>query len=184
MAPMGSVPGEGATMRLFLALMPPPALRARLGELADAAHARCGGRRMPDESLHATLAFLGEVEARRADELALWVAGLSVAPGLWRLNAWGRFDGPGILWAGGGHIDPDLQRLHDGLWHELETRGLGERPARFVPHVTLLRRARHFDTAGLPDIRLDWAYNRLELIRSIPGERRPRYVSLAQSQRP
>lgn len=171
-------------MRLFVALMPPPALRARLGELAGAAHARCGGRRMPDESLHATLAFLGEVEERRADELARWVAGLSMVPGLWRLNAWGRFDGPGILWAGGERVDPHLQRLHDDLWHQLEARGLDGRPSSFVPHVTLLRRARHFDTAELPDIRLDWSYNHLELIRSIPGERRPRYVSLAQSQRP
>ncbi len=52
-------------MRLFLALMPPPGLRERLGALADAAHARCGGRRMPDASLHLTLSVRDRVHLAR-----------------------------------------------------------------------------------------------------------------------
>ncbi|WP_404295105.1 RNA 2',3'-cyclic phosphodiesterase [Halomonas sp.] len=168
-------------MRLFLALVPPPELRERLGELADAAHAHYGGRRMPDESLHQTLAFLGEVSDVQATELVDWVRRLTVPPGEWRLDAWGHFRRPGILWVGGHSPDPALGRLQRRLWDALEGFGLAGRPTRFVPHVTLLRRAERLDAHGLPTPDLVWVYNRLDLIQSINHDRGSRYVSLARS---
>ena len=168
-------------MRLFLALVPPPALRERLGELADVAHARCGGRRMPDASLHLTLAFLGEVEQARAGELIDWVRGLVTPPGHWRLDVWGHFRRPGIVWVGSAAAEPDLQALHRRLWRDLACLGHGEPPTRFVPHVTLLRRARRLDSANLPDIRLDWAYHQIELIHSTVDQHGARYACLARS---
>lgn len=168
-------------MRLFIALVPPPELRARLGELADLAHARCGGRRLPDASLHLTLAFLGEVDEKRAVALAGWVRSLEIVPGRWRLDHWGRFQRPGIVWVGGRHPDPPLAALQRRLWDELGPRGFGDGPARYIPHVTLLRRARSLATGRLPDIRLDWSYNQLELIHSITDDRGARYVTLARS---
>lgn len=168
-------------MRLFLALVPPPALRERLGELADIAHARCGGRRVPDESLHLTLAFLGEVEATPAAALADWLRDQTIAPGAWHLDAWGRFPRPGIVWVGGRHPDPALQALQRWLWDDLERLGHPGRPSRFVPHVTLLRRARRLDCRDLPDICLEWSYHHIELIHSIVDDRGARYVPLARS---
>ncbi|MCG6656641.1 RNA 2',3'-cyclic phosphodiesterase [Halomonas campisalis] len=168
-------------MRLFLALVPPDELRGRLGELADVAHARCGGRRMPDESLHLTLAFLGEVEEAKTGELIDWVCGLAAPPGRWRLDAWGHFHRPGIVWVGGTAADPDLAALHQRLWNDLEALGHRGRPTRFVPHVTLLRRARRLATEVLPDIRLDWAYHQIELIHSSVDRHGARYASLARS---
>ncbi|QTF92845.1 RNA 2',3'-cyclic phosphodiesterase [Halomonas sp. BM-2019] len=168
-------------MRLFLALVPPPGLRERLGQLADAAHARCGGRRMPDESLHLTLAFLGEVSEAQATELVEWVGRLAVPPGEWRLDAWGHFHRPGIVWVGGQASDPALTALHGRLWEALEGRRFAGRPARYVPHVTLLRRARRFEPARLPAPALRWRYNRLHLIQSLSDDRGSRYVSLARS---
>ena len=167
-------------MRLFLALMPPPELRMQLGML-DAAHARCGGRRMPDESLHLTLAFLGEVPKARVDALAEWTHRLAPTSGEWRLDAWGRFQRPGIVWVGGQAPDPALVALHCRLWDELESQGLKGRPSRYVPHVTLLRRAERLETEGLPVSALTWRYNRFELIQSITDARGSRYVSLARS---
>ncbi|MGR2738511.1 RNA 2',3'-cyclic phosphodiesterase [Billgrantia sp. Q4P2] len=169
-------------MRLFIALTPPPELRERLGELADVAHARCGGRRMPEESLHLTLAFLGNVEEVRAAELAAWVQDLVVTPGEWQMQRWGSFQRPGIVWIGGRGRDPALERLQGRLWSALEPCGLGTRPARFIPHVTLLRRAVTLDLEGLPSIDLAWSYNQLELIESIIDERGARYRTLAVSQ--
>lgn len=168
-------------MRLFLALVPPPELRERLAELADAAHARCGGRRMPDESLHLTLAFLGEVSPIRAEALSDWVGQRPIPPGRWRLDRWGRFPRPGILWLGSQEPDAALQGLHDALWNELEGLGLAGRPSRFVPHVTLLRRASRLEVRGLPDVDLEWAYTRFELVHSITDRRGARYRSLARS---
>ncbi|PMR74765.1 RNA 2',3'-cyclic phosphodiesterase [Billgrantia endophytica] len=169
-------------MRLFLALVPPPELRTRLGELADIAHARCGGRRMPDDRLHLTLAFLGEVDEKRAVELAEWVSTLGVAPGRWRLDSWSCFQRPRIVWIGSQRPAPPLETLQRTLWDGLEARGFPGRPARFVPHVTLLRRADSLATFDLPDIDLAWPYNKLELIQSImDGSGAARYTTLARS---
>ncbi|MBW6392985.1 RNA 2',3'-cyclic phosphodiesterase [Billgrantia antri] len=169
-------------MRLFLALVPPPELRGRLGELAEIAHARCGGRRMPDESLHLTLAFLGEVAEAQASELAEWVQGMTIEPGEWRLDRWGGFRRPGIVWVGGRERSPTLAHLQGRLWGSLESLGLGTRPTRFIPHVTLLRRASVVDLEHFPSIDLLWSYNQLELIQSSVDERGARYRTMAASQ--
>ena len=168
-------------MRLFLALVPPPSLRGRLGALADAAHARCGGRRMPDESLHLTLAFLGEVGDDLAGELAAEVRSLVTPAGRWSLDAWGHFRRPGIVWVGSQRADPALQRLHERLWERLEARGIPGRPSRFIPHVTLLRRAERLEADDLPDVDLEWTYNQVTLIHSINDGQAVRYAPLARS---
>ncbi len=168
-------------MRLFLALVPPPELRERLGELADAAQASCGGRRTPDESLHLTLAFLGEVSDVQATELVDWVNRLAVPPGEWRLDAWGHFRRPGIVWVGRQTPDTALSALQGRLWDALKSFGITGRPSRYVPHVTLLRRAERLEAAELPMPNLVWRYNRLELIQSITDHRGSRYSSLSRS---
>ena len=63
----------------------------------------------------------------------------------------------------------------------LAPQGIGGRPGRYIPHVTLLRHAGSLETDGLPDVRLDWSYNQLELIHSITDGRGARYVPLARS---
>lgn len=168
-------------MRLFLALEPPDELRQRLGELAGIARARCGGRRMPDDSLHLTLAFLGEVAEARAAALAAWVGERSIPAGEWRLDAWGTFRRPGIVWVGAQTPDPDLVRLHESLWDELAAFDFNHRPGHFVPHVTLLRRARRLETRGLPAIDLAWPWRRLSLVRSFTENDGARYETLARS---
>lgn len=168
-------------MRLFLALMPPPALRQRLGELAGRAHARCGGRRVPDEGLHLTLAFLGEVPDAQGGALARWVAERRIPAGEWRLDTWGAFRRPGIVWMGSRAPARALVTLQAALWDDLERQGLAGRPARFLPHVTLLRRAARLDTAALAPPALTWPYHRMALLRSFTERDRVRYATLARS---
>ncbi|MEQ5803808.1 RNA 2',3'-cyclic phosphodiesterase [Halomonas sp. H10-9-1] len=168
-------------MRLFLALEPPPELRARLGALADIARARCGGRRVSDASLHLTLAFLGEVEAAQAEALVAWLQGETPAGGEWHLDCWGAFRRPGIVWVGGRTPDPALTALQARLWDGLERLGHGGRPSRFMPHVTLLRRSRHLSTEALPPVELAWRWRRLTLLRSFTLDDGPRYEVLARS---
>ncbi|RDB44596.1 RNA 2',3'-cyclic phosphodiesterase [Halomonas sp. DQ26W] len=169
-------------MRLFIALVPPPELRRELGELADIAHARCGGRRMPDESLHLTLAFIGEVEEAQATTLVNWVQSLAIIPGKCRLDGWGCFKRPGIVWIGSQASDPALGELHRELWQGLEACGWSGRPDKFVHHVTLLRRAITNRLQDLPSINLTWPYSQVALIQSFTDERGARYRTLAVSQ--
>ncbi|MEQ6887146.1 RNA 2',3'-cyclic phosphodiesterase [Halomonas sp. CS7] len=171
-------------MRLFLALMPPPALRRRLGELAEWAHARCGGRRVPDDSLHLTLAFIGEVSEEKAEGLSTWVEGLDVPGGEWRLDGWGAFRRPGILWVGSQTPDRAMVNLQASLWRDLERQGFTGRPSRFIPHVTLLRRARRLESDGLPLPDLVWPYRQVALLRSFTEQDGARYQTLARSPAP
>ena len=170
-------------MRLFLALEPPPDLRDALGQLATAARRHCGGQRVPDENLHLTLAFLGEVDVARANRLSGWVSRLRPSPGSWTLDTFGRFHRPGIVWAGGSHPDPLLHGLQARLWDELALQGL-EPPAKaYTPHVTLVRQAGSLETSVLPDFRLHWHYRQIVLMRSVLAADGPRYHSLAFSGR-
>ncbi|MBS9403312.1 RNA 2',3'-cyclic phosphodiesterase [Halomonas sp. TRM85114] len=168
-------------MRLFLALTPPPELRTRFGELADLAQARCGGRRIPDANLHLTLAFLGEVSPTRLDSLAHRVRQLKVQADSWTLDEWGCFRSPRIVWIGGARPDPALQRLHSTLWQELAALGFEGGPSRYIPHLTLLRRAERLDTPKLPAFRIDWPYCQVELVHSVTGPGGSRYTTLARS---
>lgn len=168
-------------MRLFLALEPPDELRERLGELADLAQARCGGRRMPNASLHLTLAFLGNVAEERVPALSDWVRERPIPAGEWRLDAWGAFRRPGIVWVGGQTPDPALVRLHGSLWDGLASFGFNDRPGSFVPHITLLRRAQRLETRDLPAVDLTWPWQRLVLVRSFTRDDGARYETLACS---
>ena len=64
--------------RLFVALRPPPAIRAALIDAMDAVP---GARWQDDEQLHVTVRFLGEVERPVAEDAALALSQV-VAPAL------------------------------------------------------------------------------------------------------
>ena len=81
----GSVPepsgGTGPRARLFVALELPEPVRAALADWRDAALARVEGLRpVADESLHATLCFLGGRPEGRSPELGRWCAAAPGAP--------------------------------------------------------------------------------------------------------
>lgn len=61
---------RAATRRLFFALWPSEAERSALADATQAAVAAAAGRAIAPESLHMTLAFLGNVAAVRIGELA------------------------------------------------------------------------------------------------------------------
>lgn len=66
------------TRRLFFALWPDEAQRAALVDAAAGIVRHCGGRPVPAENLHVTLAFLGSVPEPRLPELAV-IAGHAAA---------------------------------------------------------------------------------------------------------
>ncbi|HSH47649.1 MAG TPA: RNA 2',3'-cyclic phosphodiesterase [Halomonas sp.] len=172
-------------MRLFLALLPPAALKPALAGLADAAHLRCGGRRMADDSLHLTLAFLGEQNESMTARLAERVGAMRAPAGQWQLDRWGYFSRPGIVWVGSARPCAPLQALQAALWDALEALGIQGRPQAFLPHVTLLRRAKRPPGDELPAApELQWRYRRLALVRSVASLEGSRYSVLARSSLP
>jgi 2'-5' RNA ligase len=171
-APVGDQP----TARLFFALCPPADVAERLHAAAVEAAQACGGRIMRLETLHLTLAFLGEVALDRLDELcgiAAAIEGCTLYLNLDRIGWWRHNQ---IVWAGLSehHVSHDLPRLAAALSSRLVEAGFHVEQRAFVPHVTLLRKAgrsRKADTEGVARLpvwnALAWPVVDFVLVRSL-----------------
>lgn len=128
-------------MRLFLALVPPPAVRRAL---LDRMHGLAAARWQADAQLHVTLRFIGDVDRHGTEAIALALRQERFAKIEARLDGFGQFDRRGRvdqLWAGLAPRDP-LAALHARLDRLCVAQGLEPEARRFVPHITLARFAR------------------------------------------
>ncbi|MDY0309026.1 MAG: RNA 2',3'-cyclic phosphodiesterase [Castellaniella sp.] len=181
-AAVAAGPEHGAPgRRLFFALWPDAEDAEILSGWARRAHALCGGRVMRPDTLHLTLAFLGAVPHERVADLVALLDEATLMGGMLRLDRYGRFRGPRIVWAGPTTPAPWLNALHGWLWRALVRRGF-DRPAEpFRPHVSLLRRAGPGDLDALPPPEpLDWTPRRCVLVASAPRPEGSCYDILAE----
>ncbi len=173
-------------IRAFVALPLPEEVRSRL---AVAQFLLPLPRKLPPESLHITLAFLGDQPEAVLEEVHLALSALRLPPPGLSLRGFGIFGGdrPRSF-----HAlvvpDPGLERLHARILRACTLAGAAPEARRFVPHVTLGRFRR-----GLADaMRLEravaegvgfaagpWQADRFVLYRSDPGAEGPRYGELA-----
>jgi 2'-5' RNA ligase len=156
-------------MRLFFALWPDEGVRARLAEWSRELRVPCGGRPVPAQKLHMTLAFLGSVEEgriaeveRAAGEVAPRAMSLVLdQPGYWKHNR--------IVWAGASAAPPELEGLVLELRSALTRSRIAFDPKGFASHVTLLRDAR--EPRAMPELKaIRWELDGFALVRS-PIER-------------
>lgn len=168
-------------MRLFFALWPDDALRRELSALATTLQAQCGGRKMPPETLHLTLAFLGEVPEDRAARLVDVCERFRCPPGRVALDHLGFFPRGGVVWLGCRSIPKALEDLQANLWQVLATQGFAPPSHSFLPHITLLRKAREPNSERVLNAALQWHYNQLELIHSVADGAGRRYEVLAHT---
>jgi RNA 2',3'-cyclic 3'-phosphodiesterase len=126
--------------RFFFALWPEEAAVDGLHRIAAEAHKICGGRLMRRETLHLTLAFLGDIPGDRVADAMRVAETISVEPFEVTLDRVGYWKHNRILWAGG--ESPWLTFLADALDTGLRTAGFSLDTRPFSPHVTLLRDAR------------------------------------------
>lgn len=169
------------TLRLFYALWPDATLANALAGWAEQARPATGGRIMRTESLHLTLAFLGNIDIESAEELIEAPPVHRLQPGTLTLDQYGVFHRQRILWAGPSRIPDALQAAHDGLWLWLSGYGVQPPAQPFRPHVTLLRDA---DPAKAPETGpepLTWHYDRMVLVASESRQDGSRYRVVAQS---
>ncbi len=129
--------------RLFFALWLPPACANALHAMAGAVVGRSGGRLMREDTLHLTLAFLGDVAERRLPALTELAAGLVLPRVPVRLDRLGFWAHNHILFAGSSAPDPALAALADSLQETLKAAGFLAETRAFVPHVTMLRKLLH-----------------------------------------
>ena len=124
--------------RLFVALRPPPAIRDRLLDLMIGVD---GARWQDEEQLHLTLRFVGEIDARAADDLAAALGQVHAPVPIVRLAGTGRFEKRGrtnALWAG---VQPHAQlaALHRKVDAACVRAGLPPEGRAYLPHITVAR---------------------------------------------
>ena len=125
-------------IRLFVGIEIPEELRRRMAMLATPID---GARWVPEENLHITLRFIGEVPEDVAEDLAEALHDVKVPPFSVSIAGAGHFESRKrvrTLW-----LDVEkneaLQALHDRIDSRLVRSGLAPEGRRYKPHVTLAR---------------------------------------------
>jgi 2'-5' RNA ligase len=125
--------------RIFIALLPDPAMREQLRAWRDSFAWPKPAAPVRTQQLHVTLHFLGNIPRVRLPEL---VQGLGVGFAPFELEL-----DHAELWHGGIAVlapdlaSPPLLALHGGLGEALQRLGLPLEARPYRPHVTLARRA-------------------------------------------
>jgi len=167
-----------STTRLFFAIMPDDASRARLDALAREMARASGGRASAAFTLHLTIVFVGTVPAEAVAEVR--AAGDSVA---WpsfelRLDSLGSFARAGIAWAAPSRVPPELVEANRELARALADRRVQTDARPFRPHVTLVRRCSRV-VDGPIDPPIAWPVDRVVLMSSRLLSEGPRYREIA-----
>jgi 2'-5' RNA ligase len=127
--------------RLFIAIRPPEAVR---DALVDTMERLEGARWVPDDNLHLTLRFIGEVERPLANDIATALARIEWPGFALSIDGVGHFaqrGRPTAVWA---RIvpSPALEGLRQKVEAACERAGAGREVRRFVPHITIARLSR------------------------------------------
>jgi 2'-5' RNA ligase len=166
-------PVKLATARVFFALWPSAEVAEHLGNIAGDAALSFGGRATRRETIHLTLAFLGNVPEARLPELCAAAAGVRAEPFCLSIDRLGFWPHNHLLWAGCPAPVAPLGKLFSRLRQALAQAGfkVGGAGRDFAPHVTLVRRVPDAvapsTTRLLPPMdALHWDCRRFVLVRS------------------
>ena len=151
--------------RVFFALWPDPVTRAALARATKATVERAAGRATPQQNLHVTLAFIGEL----GEGELICVREIS-PPRVGRLDlaidTLGYRKRAQLLWAAPSTVPPALFALEAGLWDRLADIGIMRARRAYLPHVTLARRARPVSDTLKP---VSWPVTEIVLVESTLG---------------
>ena len=135
----------------------------------------CGGRRTRRENIHLTLAFLGAVEPERLDRVIAVADQIRLPPFALAFNRLGWWRQNQVAWAASSETPRPLLDLFKELQLGLVQEGFKFDERRFLPHVTLLRKA-HCPAVMLDSEPLLWRVNDFVLVRSTLQEDGPHYA--------
>jgi 2'-5' RNA ligase len=166
-----------ARRRVFFALWPDAACARALATLARRA-APAEARRMRRDTLHLTLAFIGDIAAARLPELMAVGDRMRWPALMLRLDRIGHWDHNRIIWAGASAPPAALEALASALADALADIGVDCPRRPFVPHVTLARKATSLAMAPADMPPIDWPVGGGVLVASERDDRGARYRAL------
>ena len=163
---------------MFFALWPAPAAARRLHKEGERAHGLTGGRRMRRDTLHLTLAFIGDVPRERLDELRAAAHKVAFSPFTLSIDRIAGWRHNHIVWAGASELPGELESLVTQLNAALAAAGFPVERRKFAAHVTLLRNARGELPAAELDPPLEWPVGDFVLVESDPKPEGAQYTVL------
>ena len=153
--------------RLFLALWPDDDVRNQLTTaLKGAGHSiLSSGAPVKPENLHMTLLFLGDVSSSESVNLMTSLDSVSFQPFGMRVNQWGHFHKPGILWLGLSENPDALKGLYKQIKKIVMKHLKGVSNNDFKPHISLLRNVKSLPQVNDFEV-IDWHVNSFALVES------------------
>lgn len=167
-----------ATLRAFFALWPDATVRAALAPLVRDIARKVHGRPAAVESIHLTLAFLGEVAEAALPSLEAIGAAMPRGTCVMQLAQCGTFGGARVAWVAPAETPPELVTLESQLRAALAAGGFRTEERPFAPHLTLARKCgRALPRTAITPIA--WNVDRLSLVASSlePGGARYREIA-------
>lgn len=159
--------------RLFFALWPDDAVRARLDELAIQA-AGGNGRAVAAHNQHITVVYIGPATVEMRDCLCAQADAIRCSPFELRLDQLGYWSRPRVVWLAASEMPAALAILYRELSERLRSCGHQPETRPFRPHATLVRKARR--KPGMAVIEpVVWAVDRLCLVESLTDPAGVRY---------
>jgi len=154
--------------RLFFALWPGAAAARELARVGEALAGLAGGKPVPPEKIHMTLAFLGSLQDEDAGRVALAAGAIRGDAVRMTIDMVGSFRGARVGWAAPSQPAPGLAILQADLAGELRDRGFALEARPFNPHATLARKILR-PVPRAPTAAIEWRSNAFTLVQSTGG---------------
>ena len=154
--------------RLFFAIWPGAAASRELAAVAESLAGRFGGKPMPAEKIHMTLAFLGSLDDAGAGRAVAAASQVKAAEIRMAIDQVGSFRRARVGWAAASRPNAALAALQDRLARELRSAGFALDDRAFTPHATLVRKIGK-PVPPAPMAAVDWRSRALTLVESSGG---------------
>ncbi|MDH3747465.1 MAG: RNA 2',3'-cyclic phosphodiesterase [Gammaproteobacteria bacterium] len=168
-----------STKRLFFALWPDDRQRDQLRNAISPVAKLVEGRAVYRGNWHVTLAFIGDFEERLIPAMHEAAGAISFEPFRLRFDLAEFWPRPKIAALSAQSVPPELEQLVNSLNSVLTDAGVMAEPRRFRPHITIVKRARPFETQRLAQpIIVEWSG--FELVESVSERGGSTYHPLKQ----
>jgi 2'-5' RNA ligase len=168
--------------RLFLALWPDDITRRKLADIQKelARNERLKtAKPVAVENLHITTHFLGAVTEEVQTGLEELLYEVKAQACTLVIDRWGYFPRAKVLWLGAGAAPEALNDLVEQTQTCIQQCVDGYEQKRFVPHITVFRKARH--PMEVDDFHpIEWSIDRFALVESVTHPEGPEYTVLKE----
>lgn len=152
--------------RLFFALVPPATLARQIALIGNDISKKIMARQVTSEMIHMTLRYIGQTDKSIADCVIEAADSISIPAFTIDLKKTDYRKKPQVIWCEPEYVNKSLNDLVNQLEKNCQQCELLPEQRKFIPHVTLLRKAKTFEVKE--DIKLPtWKVNEFVLLASV-----------------